>query len=121
MSQEDQNGVIRYTVKNKQTGVIDMKYYSILTLEKNNLADLFPVEMYDILNRSVCTNLKTHEGDMLWEHDIIIHEGVLLRIGFLGWKFVARQYPFGGAWFDLGEDEAYDAMMLQDYTLQPYN
>lgn len=61
---------IRYAVKNKTTGHIDLKYYPLPQVECQGLAKLFDVENYDIIARDFPTGLTDKNKVEIYGGDI---------------------------------------------------
>lgn len=61
---------IRYVLKDKNTGEIHFKWYSIKQIEEG-VFFLFDIGNYDIISRDRHTNQEDSEGEHIYENDII--------------------------------------------------
>lgn len=60
---------IRYAIKNKHTGVIHFKWYTITQIEVG-LSKLFDTENYDIISRDRFSGMTDINGREIYENDI---------------------------------------------------
>ena len=61
----------RYVVKNKHTGVIYFRYYTLNQIEISGLGGLFDIENYEIISRDRLTGSQDKNGSDIYEGDKI--------------------------------------------------
>jgi YopX protein len=65
--------IFKYVIKNKHTGVIYYKVYSLEQIEENGLKGLFDIENYDIIARLQYTGLNDKNKIRIFENDKVNH------------------------------------------------
>ena len=63
--------VIRYIIKNKNTGALYHKIYNIELIESNGLSNLFDIENYVIISRDLQTGLTDKNGVKIFKGDLL--------------------------------------------------
>lgn len=67
---------IKYVLKNKNTGKIHYKKYTLSQIAHNGLRHLFDIDNYEIISKDKFTGKKTNKGEEIYEGDILnTHDG----------------------------------------------
>ena len=80
----------RYILKNKHTGVIHKKVYTLNQIQEGGLSNLFDVENYAIIAINQFTGLADKNGKEIYEGDILKgkFDSAIYRVDFEKGKFV---------------------------------
>jgi uncharacterized phage protein (TIGR01671 family) len=99
-----ENKIFKYVIKNKHTGVIYYKVYSLEQIEENGLKGLFDIENYDIIARLQYTGLNDKNGRRIFEGDIIIFGDKKIKqvVEYRKGQYIARQINTKGSYIGLG-------------------
>jgi uncharacterized phage protein (TIGR01671 family) len=99
-----ENKIFKYVIKNKNTGVIYYKVYSLEQIEENGLKGLFDIENYNIVARLQYTGLNDKNGKRIFEGDIIIFGDKKIKqvVEYRKGQYIARQINTKGSYIGLG-------------------
>lgn len=87
---------IRYVLKNRNTGKIHYKWYTIEQIEKEGLSNLFDIENYEIISRDRDIGLLDKHGDSIYDRDILKIDEIgsyserLVEVKWKEWEESAR-------------------------------